>query len=173
MGTVAESVLAQVEQDHRDGITSADLLAFFKAHGVRFGEATLRKWVQIGLLPRSKRVGQKGKHKGSKGMYPIRVVRQILHIKELMARDLTIEDIQNQYLFVRGDLEVLEQTLKRVFTSLDEVVARPSTPDTVAQMVAGDVEAARALSADLLKRLERIEAQLIPDDDESVEAAAS
>ena len=172
MGIVAESVLEQVEDDHRDGITSADLLAFFKANGVRFGEATLRKWVQIGLLPRSRRVGQKGKHKGSKGIYPIRVVRQILRIKELMARDLTIEDIQNQYLFVRGELEVLEQTLSDVFVSLDEVVGRPATPEIVAQAVAADVAHARTLSSELVKKLEHIEARLIPDDD-SVEVVAS
>lgn len=173
MSTVAESVLEQVERDHRDGITSADLLAFFEAQGIRYGEATLRKWVQLGLLPRSRRVGQKGKHKGSKGIYPIRVVRQILRIKELMARDLTIEDIQNQYLFVRGDLEALEQTLSRIFASLDEVVGASTTPDTVAQAVAADVEHARALSTELQQKLATIEARLIPDEDTSLEAAAS
>ena len=94
MSKVAESTLEQVERDHSTGISSVDLLAFFEGQEIRFGEATLRKWVQLGLLPRSVRVGRKGKHQGSKGKYPVRVVRQILRIKDLMDKDITIEDIQ-------------------------------------------------------------------------------
>jgi len=37
------------------------LLDVFPPRGIRFSEATLRKYVQLGLLPRSVRVGQKGK----------------------------------------------------------------------------------------------------------------
>ena len=35
---------------------------------MKFSEATLRKYVQLGLLPRSVRVGRKGKHQGSQGI---------------------------------------------------------------------------------------------------------
>ena len=45
--------------------------------GVRLSEATFRKYVQAGLLPRSKRVGRKGKHRGSQGLYPVEAVRRI------------------------------------------------------------------------------------------------
>ena len=92
MFEVAESVLEEIEREHSKGITSAALLNFFADKGIRFGEATLRKWVQLGLLPRSVRVGRKGKHQGSKGQYPVRVVRQIIRIKRLMADGMTIED---------------------------------------------------------------------------------
>ena len=44
-----------------------------------------------------------GKHQGSQGMYPAAVIRHILRIKEMMADDLTIEQIQREFLFVRGD----------------------------------------------------------------------
>jgi hypothetical protein len=180
MVKVAESILEQVERDHSGGITSADLLSFFEAQDVRFGEATLRKWVQLGLLPRSVRVGRKGKHQGSKGKYPVRVIRQILRIKELMERDLTIEDIQKQILFVRGDIEELETTLDKVFNSLERNVDRRTATDAPVSLpglraVKADIGRARALADDLLARLETIEERLIsePDADSSEEAAAS
>lgn len=181
MSKVAESILEQVERVHSGGITSADLLSFFEAQEVRFGEATLRKWVQLGLLPRSIRVGQKGKHQGSKGKYPVRVVRQILRIKELMEKDLTIEDIQKQILFVRGDIEELETTLDKVFTALDRNVEQRAGSEASGGLsglrtVKVDIGRARELADDLLARLEKIEERLIHETDGSTgetEAAAS
>ena len=173
MVKVAESVLQEVEREHIGGITSADLLAFFAEQDIRFGEATLRKWVQLGLLPRSVRVGKKGKHQGSKGKYPVRVIRQILRIKDLMAKDLTIEEIQRQFLFVRGDLADLEQTLDKIFATLDGIVEERQREESVLT-VSADIERARAVAADLVKRLEHIEERLMADADEAQsEAAAS
>lgn len=180
MVKVAESILEQVERDHSGGITSADLLSFFEAQEVRFGEATLRKWVQLGLLPRSVRVGRKGKHQGSKGKYPVRVVRQILRIKELMERDLTIEDIQKQILFVRGDIEELESTLDKVFIALDRNIEMRGGSETHVAVpglrpIRADIARARALADDLLARLEKIEETLISEPDAATtdEVAAS
>lgn len=169
MVKVPENVLKKIEKEHADGISSADLLAFFASQDIRFGEATLRKWVQLGLLPRSVRVGQKGKHQGSKGLYPVRVLRQVLRIKELMARDLTIEEIQRQFLFVRGDIEALEQTLGKIFASLDEVVSERESGVTTMRSVGADLAKAKALADDLTDKLQKIEARLIAD----AEAAAS
>lgn len=160
MVKVAESVLQEVEREHIGGITSADLLAFFAEQDIRFGEATLRKWVQLGLLPRSVRVGKKGKHQGSKGKYPIRVIRQILRIKDLMAKDLTIEEIQRQFLFVRGDVADLEQTLDKIFSTLDGIVEERQKEESVLA-VSAEIERARSVATDLVARLERIEERLI------------
>ncbi len=170
MSKVAESTLEQVERDHSTGISSVDLLAFFEGQEIRFGEATLRKWVQLGLLPRSVRVGRKGKHQGSKGKYPVRVVRQILRIKDLMDKDITIEDIQKQILFVRGDIDELETTLDKVFASLERNVARRSSADATASLtglrvVKADIARARAQADDLLVRLESLEERLISEPD--------
>jgi hypothetical protein len=180
MTKVAESILEQVERDHSGGITSADLLSFFETHEVRFGEATLRKWVQLGLLPRSVRVGRKGKHQGSKGKYPVRVIRQILRVKELMERDITIEDIQKQILFVRGHIEELETTLDKVFASLERNVEQRTSAEPAAALsglraVKADIGRARALADDLLARLEKLEERLIsePDTGRTSEVAAS
>ena len=94
MQRIPEEVPERIEREHAQGITSSDILELFAAHGIKFSEATLRKYVQLGLLPRSVRVGRKGKHQGSQGMYPATVVRQVQRIKEMMAQDYTIEEIQ-------------------------------------------------------------------------------
>src|SRR5215213_4450580 len=109
---LSENELQEIEQGAPGGLTSRQIVDVFTTRGIRFSEATLRKYVQLGLLPRSVRVGQKGKHLGSRGLYPAAVVRQILRIKEMMADDYTIEEIQKEFLFVRGDIEDLERKLE-------------------------------------------------------------
>ncbi len=160
MKQLDDSVLSRIEQEHADGLTSAEILDVFATHGVRLSEATLRKYVQLGLLPRSVRVGKKGKHQGSKGLYPVSVVRQILQIKRMMAESYTIEQIQREFLFMRSDLEQLEQTLGRVFKKLDAVL-RERRKDVSTQGMTRDVGNARSLSKDLLQRLNAIENRIV------------
>src|SRR5437867_12937992 len=52
-----EQALLAVERRHPEGLTAAQVVEAFTAGGVRLSEATFRKWVQLGLLPRSRRVG--------------------------------------------------------------------------------------------------------------------
>src|SRR6185503_20086322 len=80
---IDEAMLIRIEREHAAGLSSAEILDVFAVHGIQLSEATLRKYVQLGLLPRSVRVGRKGKHQGSQGVYPVQVVRQILHIKQM------------------------------------------------------------------------------------------
>lgn len=160
MVEVADQAVAQLEREHPAGISSADILAFFAAHGIRFSEATLRKWVQLGLLPRSVRVGRKGKHQGSKGLYPVRVIRQILRIKEMMAQNLTIEEIQHQFLFVRGDIEALQQTLDKIFQVLAEVSEERASRSMGVRALTADLNRARSLATELLERIEDLERRL-------------
>ena len=106
-----ERTMSAIEKESPEGLTSAEILDVFATHGVPLSEATLRKYVQLGLLPRSIRVGKKGKHQGSQGVYPVNVVRQIVMIKSMMAERFTIEQIQREFLFIRTDVEQLERTL--------------------------------------------------------------
>ena len=69
--------LAQLERKHSAGITSAELIALVTARGFKFSEATLRKYVQLGLLPRSRRVGRKGMRRGSVGLYPPQIISHV------------------------------------------------------------------------------------------------
>src|SRR5262245_43973180 len=104
-----------------NGLTSAEILDVFARHEVPLSEATLRKYVQLGLLPRSVRIGKKGKHQGSQGVYPVTVVRQIMTIKRMMAESYTILQIKKEFLFIRSDIEQLEQLLDAIFRKLDGV----------------------------------------------------
>jgi hypothetical protein len=159
MDQLDDRTLSSIEKANPAGFTSAEILDVFARHGIPLSEATLRKYVQLGLLPRSIRVGRKGKHQGSQGVYPVNVVRQILTIKRMMAEDFTIERIQREFLFIRNDMEQLGRTLEDIFEKLDGVMEErrmEKGSHTVAREVAG----ARALSKDLMARLEAIEAKL-------------
>lgn len=159
MNGIDESTIDRIERDHAAGLTSVEILDLFATAGVHLSEATLRKYVQLGLLPRSVRVGRKGKHQGSQGVYPVTVVRQILRIKQMMADDYTIEQIRRDVLFMRSDIEQLEATLDNIFTTLSRVVKERRSEPT-AQAVVRDVEGAKALGRDLVVRLGAIESRL-------------
>lgn len=160
MQRITDEVLDRLEREHPQGITSAEILDTMAAHGIKFSEATLRKYVQLGLLPRSVRVGRKGKHQGSQGMYPAGVVRQIQRIRDMMAEDYTIEEIQRQFLFVRGDIEDLERTIAKVFEALRDAT-RDKRSETVGRAITNDLASAEQLANDLLAKLEGIEQRLI------------
>ncbi len=156
---IEDHTLSQIERSHASGLTSAEILDVFARHNIPLSEATLRKYVQLGLLPRSVRIGKKGKHQGSQGVYPVSVVRQILRIKQMMSESYTIEQIQKEFLFIRSDVEALEQLLDSIFKKLDEVRGERRREQS-AQSVARDVGDARSLSKDLLARLAAIETKL-------------
>ena len=151
--------LAQLEKAHAAGLTSAEILDVFARHDVQLSEATLRKYVQLGLLPRSVRVGRKGKHQGSQGIYPVSVVRQVLRIKQMMAESYTIDQIQREFLFIRSEVEQLESMLTRIFRTLDGVL-KERKAERVSSVVQRDVGDARSLSKELMARLEAIETKL-------------
>src|SRR6516225_12293564 len=141
-----ERTLSAIERESPGGLTSAEILDLFARHDVPLSEATLRKYVQLGLLPRSVRVGRKGKHQGSQGMYPAAVLRQIQRIRDMMAQDFTIEEIQREFLFVRGDIEDLERSIAKVFDALREAARERRASETTGRAVALDLAAAEQLA---------------------------
>ena len=156
---IDDPTLSQLERKYAAGLSSVEILDVFASHDVSLSEATLRKYVQLGLLPRSVRVGRKGKHQGSQGMYPVSVIRQILRIKQMMAESYTIEQIQREFLFIRNDVEQLEQMLNRIFKKLDGVLKERKL-ERSAQTVQRDMLDARGISKDLMARLVAIEDKL-------------
>ncbi len=156
---IDDATLSRIEKRHASGLSSVEILDVFATHGIALSEATLRKYVQLGLLPRSVRVGRKGKHQGSQGIYPVAVVRQILAIKNMMAQSYTIEQIQQEFFFMRSDLQQLGQTLEGIFDKVDRMVSKRKGEPT-AQAVARDVREARSISKDLIGRLTAIETRL-------------
>src|SRR5690242_13910388 len=95
---LTEAALQKIEKSYPDGLASQQILGILEEHGVRFSEATLRKYVQLGLLPHSVRVGRRGKDRGSQGLYPVSIVRQVLEIKRLLNENYTIDEIRQEFL---------------------------------------------------------------------------
>jgi DNA-binding transcriptional MerR regulator len=120
---LGEDELRAIEAGHVAGITAVQIVEVFTSRGVKFSEASFRKYVQQGLLPRSRRVGRKGKHRGSLGVYPAKTVRRINSVKQWMADGFTIEQIQGQFLLYTDLVEGIEEGLielsGRVATDLE------------------------------------------------------
>jgi hypothetical protein len=160
MSRLDDETLANLERRYASGLTSSELIDVCASHGIPLSEASLRKYVQLGLLPRSVRVGRKGKHKGSLGLYPARAVRQLVRIKEMMAKSYTIEEIRRDFLFVRSDIEQLEQTLGSIFQALAKVI-KQRRQDTGAVVVSREVNQAKKQSRELVTQLSSIESRLM------------
>ena len=160
MTGIDDSVLMSLERQYEAGLTSGALIDVCGAHGIALSEATLRKYVQLGLLPRSTRVGRKGKHQGSRGLYPVRAIRQLLLIKEMMAESYTIEEIRRDFLFVRTDIELLEQTLGCIFKALGRVLEQRRQQHD-APLLGREVGEVRRQGRQLVSRLVSLEARLM------------
>lgn len=148
--------LERLEASRPEGLTSAEILEVFRQRGIAFSEATLRKYVQLGLLPRSIRVGEKGKHRGSRGLYPAQVVRRILLIKQMMAERHTIEQIKGQFLFLAEEIDRLEDTLRGIVAKLTGV-SRVGAAKLPAR---SDLRAVTKLGRELTARLRKLDADL-------------
>ena len=78
----------------------------------------------------------------------------------MMADDLTIEQIQREILFVRGDIEELERVLGKIFESLGEASKTQARAGVAGRGTTNDLAGARSLAKELVHKLEAIEARL-------------
>jgi DNA-binding transcriptional MerR regulator len=144
--------IARLERQHAAGITSGEVVRLFEARGAKLSAATFRKYVQLGLLPRSRRVGRKGKHTGSTGLYPASVVRRIAVIKRMMAEGYTVEDIRGSFLILRNQLEDVEKGLGELVAELTRKArVHPRRRQFEVELVRAAREARAAL-----RRIERV-----------------
>ncbi len=118
MDYIAASEIDRIERERAAGITSGEVVRLYEGKGARLSAATFRKYVQAGLLPRSRRVGRKGKHTGSTGLYPVSVVRRIAVIKRMMAEGYTVEDIRGSFVTLRNRLEDVEKGIAELMGEL-------------------------------------------------------
>ena len=152
--TFREEELSAIEADYPDGLSSGEIIDILTGRGFKFSEATLRKYVQLGLLPRSRRVGSKGKHKGSRGLYPAGTIRQINEIKNMMALDCTIEQIRCHFAFVGGEVEELRALVERILEKLEEGLRNQSASDLASTDLRQQIEAVRNVAEELIQRVE-------------------
>lgn len=158
---LTEAQVREIEQACPQGLTSQELVAAFSDRAIKFSEATLRKYVQLGLVPRSRRIGLKGKHQGSHGVYPVRAVRRINLIKKLMAERFTLEDIQAKFLAFADDIETLDEASAKLIENFETKLAeQPAGPRR--DRLFDELEAVKRAASDLLDAVQRLEKMLIP-----------
>lgn len=151
---VNDGKIDEIERANPSGLSVQQIVDACAEGGEKLTEATFRKYVQLGLLPRSVRVGKKGKHRGSQGLYPASTVRQVLVIRRLMARGFTIDEIQNRILFARSELDGLSGQLERVIVQLERAHGGGDA------LVQHELTEARRAGQVLLEKLQAIERRL-------------
>ena len=155
-----------LESEHPGGVSAGQIVDFFAPRGVKLAQATFRKYVQLGLLPRSRRVGEKGKHRGSRGLYPAAAVRRIHLIKSLMDEGMTLEDIRRSFIFFRGQLDGVERALDELFAALDKsLTERPELGPSRRKQLERLLEGSRRQAADFIKDIERTVSELTAKDE--------
>ncbi len=155
-----EHELSTIERTWPGGLTSRQIVDVFQSRGVRFSEATLRKYVQLGLLPRSVRVGQKGKHQGSRGVYPTNVVRRVNTVKALMAENLTIEEIQKSFANFKEEIEGIEKSVQSLFSDFEREAKGRSFDLRRQKELEAEILDAKRAAGDLVRRISNLESRL-------------
>src|SRR4051812_42174981 len=159
-GLLEEAELAEIERSWPDGLTSRQIVDLFETRGIRFSEATLRKYVQLGLLPRSVRVGRKGKHRGSCGLYPANVVRRVNMVKGMMAEDLTIEEIQRSFVRFKDEIDAIEKKLRELISGFERQAKGPTLEATRRRELERDIVEAKRAAGELVNRISGLEERL-------------
>ena len=156
---------AEVQEMERElgtsGVSAAAVLEMFRSRGVRLSEGTFRKYVQAGLLPRSRRVGSKGKHRGSRGLYPVAVIRRLNAIKAMMAEGMTLEEIRGSFLFLRGELDAVEAGLVEMAARLGRAVDETPLTPRQRERLQQELVRVRDASTRLTERIERVAGQIV------------
>lgn len=155
-----DAELQEIERSHPEGLTSRQIVDLFESRGIRFSEATLRKYVQLGLLPRSVRVGRKGKHRGSCGLYPANVVRRVNLVKGMMAEDLTIEQIQRSFVRFKDEIDTIEKGLRELISSFERQAKTPALEADRRRELEKEINEAKRAAGELVRRISGLEAQL-------------
>jgi len=120
----------------------------------------LRKYVQLGLLPRSVRVGRKGKHRGSCGMYPAEVIRRVNQVRVMMAADLTIEDIQHSFARFKEEIDQVEKGVRELIAGFEREAKGPTLDPDRRAAIEVEIVAAKQAAGELIRRISGVEASL-------------
>ena len=156
-----EKVLTEIEQGSPAGLTAAQIIEAFIRRGIHLSEATFRKYVQLGLLGRSRRIGRKGKHQGSMGVYAATTVRRVNAIKQMMAAHYTIEDIQRSFLRFTEEIEAQKRGIAQLLDGFTAELGAGQFPAERRRALSREIEAARALAEQLGQQVESLERQLV------------
>jgi hypothetical protein len=171
-GLLEEREIVEIEREWPNGLTSRQIVDVFETRGIRFSEATLRKYVQLGLLPRSVRVGRKGKHRGSCGLYPALVVRRVNAVKGMMAEDRTIEEIQRSFARFKDDIDSVQKDLRELLAGFEREAKAPAGDPNEKQSLEQEITEAKRVVGDLVRRISSLERRISNRAADSAGAAA-
>lgn len=155
MQLFSEAEVGELERQYAVGFTSQEVVEIFHRRGVRLTTATFRKYVQMGLLPRARRVGRGGRHRGSAGLYPPSTVRAVNLIKRMLAEDLTLDEIRQSFVLFDGELERIEKRLVAVLERLEQGVRERSEGQTRKQLL-GELKSARQEASSFVRRVRTV-----------------
>jgi hypothetical protein len=172
-GLLEEREIEEIERTWPNGLTSRQIVDVFETRGIRFSEATLRKYVQLGLLPRSVRVGRKGKHRGSCGLYPAHVVRRVNVVKGMMASDRTIEEIQRSFVRFKDEIETVENDLRDLMAGFEREAKAPAVDPDGRRELEREITEAKRAAGDLVRRISSLERRISAQAAESPTGGAS
>ncbi len=148
--------LTRIERDHPKGVPASKILELLRPTGIHLSQATFRKYVQVGLLPRSRRVGQKGKHRGSRGLYPVEAVRRLYAIKKMMSEGMTLEDIRGSFLVYRNRLDGVERGLHELLDSFSTDLTARSFGPAERRQFSGKIDSLRQRSRLLAEEVAKV-----------------
>jgi hypothetical protein len=155
-----EREIDEIERAWPNGLTSRQIVDVFETRGIRFSEATLRKYVQLGLLPRSVRVGRKGKHRGSCGLYPALVIRRVNTVKGMMAEDRTIEEIQRSFARFKDDIESVQTELRDLIAGFEREAKAPVGDADARRAIEEEIIEAKKTASELVRRISSLERRI-------------
>lgn len=147
--------IERIERDHAQGLPARVIVDAFVAKGARLSEATFRKYVQAGLLPRSRRVGKKGKHQGSQGLYPVSSLRRMNAIRQMMAQGFTLEDIKASFVVFRNHLDLAGNELTEVFDGYERHLDKKTLVEKQRKELTTRLRALRVQTRELLQEISR------------------
>ena len=161
-GLLEEREIDEIERAWPNGLTSRQIVDVFETRGIRFSEATLRKYVQLGLLPRSVRVGRKGKHRGSCGLYPALVIRRVNLVKGMMAEDRTIEEILRSFARFKDDIDSVQKELRELIAGFEREAKTPNVGDNdeSRRAIENEIIEAKKAAGELVRRISSLERRI-------------
>lgn len=147
--------IERIERDYAQGLPARVIVEVFASKGVPLSEATFRKYVQAGLLPRSKRVGRKGKHRGSQGLYPVVAVRRMNAIRQMMAQGLTLEDIKASFVVFKNHIDLAGHELTHVLDGYERHLDGKALAERNKKELTSKLRALRVQARELLHEISR------------------
>ena len=124
MALLTAAEIRKLERQYEAGVSSLAIVEIFQSKGERFSEATLRKYVQLNLLPKSRRVGTRGKHKGSSGVYPVSIIGLINEIKRTLAAGATLDEIRYTSVGLVGEVHALRRVVQETTARFGEAIEK-------------------------------------------------